>query len=197
MIEVEKKFSLTEDQLKKIEKLAKFVSKKTFTDVYFDDANYSLTKKDWWLRQRDDKFELKIPIGLSAERRKLNVYDEITETNKIAEKIGVQKNKTDFILELKKNNLLPFCKLTTTRTKYTLDGFIIDIDEMDFGYSLCEIEKIAESESEIEKVTEEIFEFAKFLGLEIKSVPGKGKEYLWRNNRTHYDALVASGTFHK
>jgi thiamine-triphosphatase len=197
MIEIEKKFSLTEEQLKKIGKLAKFISKKSFTDIYFDDENYSLTKKDWWLRKRDGKFELKIPIGLSTERNKLNIYEEIITIQEIADKVCIQETNSNFTTELEKNNLHPFCKLTTLRTKYSLDGFTIDIDDMDFGFSLCEIEKIAESESEIEKITAEIMEFAKSLGLEIKPVPGKVVEYLWRNNRAHYDALVASGTFHK
>lgn len=91
MIEIEKKFALTKSQLKKIEKMAEFVSKKSFTDIYFDDENYSLTKKDWWLRRRDNNLELKIPIGSSTERKALNVYDEITEIGDIAVKIGVKK----------------------------------------------------------------------------------------------------------
>lgn len=68
---------------------------------------------------------------------------------------------------------------------------------MDYGYSICEIEKMAENENEIDKITTEIMEFSHSLGLEIKRVRGKVKEYIWRNNRAHYDALVASGTFHK
>jgi thiamine-triphosphatase len=196
MIEIEKKFSLTEDQLKKIEKLAKFVSKKSFTDIYFDDENYSLTKKDWWLRRRDANFELKIPIGM-FNKRILNVYNELTEIEEIAKKIGIREDNLNFISELEKNNFIPFCQIITTRKKYTLDGFTIDIDEMDYGYSICEIEKMAEKESNVDKITAEILEFSHSLGLEIKQVKGKVKEYLWRNNRAHYDALVASGTFHK
>ena len=45
---------------------------------------------------------------------------------------------------------------------------------VDFGI------RMVENESEVEKATEDIFELARSLGLEIKRVRGKGMEYFYR-----------------
>jgi hypothetical protein len=49
ILEYCKAYSLSEKQLK-------------FTDTYYDDKLYSLTTKDMWLRERNNNWELKVPI---------------------------------------------------------------------------------------------------------------------------------------
>ena len=193
MIEVEKKFKLDNNQLARIEKLAKFVSKKTFTDSYFDDEKYSLTSRDVWLRKRGNDFEMKIP-GISARAgERVNVYVEIYGPKKISQKLKLKKNYPGFVSNLQKNGYLQFCKIRTTRKKYSCGDFIIDIDEMDFGYSLCEIERVAKNKKEIGRIGKEIINFGKKLGLKIDwTLRGKVLEYLWRYDKKHYNKLKES-----
>ena len=76
------------------------------------------------------------------------------------------------------------------RKKYSYKGFNIDIDKMNFGYDICEIEKLANSRKSIKKIGEEIINLGRGLGLTIKwGVRGKVLEYLWRYDRKHYNKL--------
>jgi len=193
MIEVEKKFKLNKKQLARIEKLAKFVSKKTFTDIYFDDEKFSLTSRDVWLRKRGKKFELKVP-GISARAaRRVNVYVEIYGQKKISRELKLKNSYSWFVSNLRESGYCQFCRIKTTRKKYAYGDFIIDIDEMDFGYSLCEIEKIAKSKKEVGRTGKEIISAGKKLGLKIDwSLRGKVLEYLWRYDKKHYNKLKES-----
>ena len=63
MIEVEKKFVLTTDNLAKLTTGAKFLGEKSFTDNYYDTKDYLLALKDHWFRNRDGRWELKVPFN--------------------------------------------------------------------------------------------------------------------------------------
>lgn len=76
MIEVEKKFILNDKEKERLFKDAEFISEKIFTDIYYDNENFDLTSKDKWLRLRQDKFELKIPVHEGIERI-ADQYDEL------------------------------------------------------------------------------------------------------------------------
>ncbi|MEK7598804.1 MAG: CYTH domain-containing protein [Patescibacteria group bacterium] len=193
MIEVEKKFKLDKTQLARIEKLAKFVSKKTFTDIYFDDEKYSLTSRDIWLRKRGKIFELKMPIIYAAARNHVNVYREIINTEKIIQALKLKKHSRNFLLNLRKNGYRQFCQIETIRRKYAYENFIIDIDEMNFGYALCEIEKMVKNKKTVAVASRQIIKFGKKLGLKIEwSLRGKVLEYLWRYDKKHYNKLKES-----
>src|SRR2546421_324668 len=138
MIEVEKKFILTPEQEKSLIEGAEFLGEKQFTDIYYDDTGFSLTIKDVWLRERDGKYELKLPMNESLEKRVSDQYRELDVDSDIlayfeARDISVK----DFLVE---KGYIPFCKITTTRKKYKQEDFVIDLDVMDFGYTLAEIE---------------------------------------------------------
>ncbi len=190
MIEVEKKFAVTPEQIKKVETVARFVKKVIITDIYYDTFDYSLIKKDWWLRNRNGEFEIKVPPNNKPS--KINVYEEIINPDEIIERTGLKKLSTNFEENLKLNGFKVLVKLVTKRRKFKMQDFNIDIDEADCGYTLCEIEKIVENENEVEMATQEILEFAKSLNFEIKRVFGKGIEYLYRYNRPAYDAFQNS-----
>jgi adenylate cyclase class IV len=117
MIEVEKKFKLNKNQLARIEKLAKFVSRKTFTDIYFDDEKFSLTSRDVWLRKRGKTFELKIPLGFPGAGKRVNIYREIINEENIIRALKLKKYSSNFISNLKRNGYRDFCKIETIRKK--------------------------------------------------------------------------------
>jgi len=65
MIEVERKFAPPDlvQLARRVEELGgKRVSEASFTDVYFDTPDCALTRRDIWLRRRDDEWELKLPV---------------------------------------------------------------------------------------------------------------------------------------
>lgn len=184
MIEVEKKFSLTPDQMKRIESTAEFVKESTNTDIYYDTPDYELMKKNRWLRNRNGEFELK--IAPDEKSRENNVYEEITDLEEILKRLNISKLSEDFEENLKLNGFEVLVKFVTKRRKFKIKDFVIDMDEVDYGYTICEIEKMVENESEVEKATQEIFDLATSLGLEIKKIRGKGMEYFFRFNPEIY-----------
>ncbi len=189
MIEIEKKFILTEEQERNLIQGAIFVSEKTFTDTYYDTPDYVITAKDTWFRKRDDRFELKIPMNVSIEERVSDQYRELENEEDIALYLKLPIDKP-FLEALKEANLNPFVSIITTRRKYTKDGFGIDLDSVDFGYSIAEIESMTDDESKIDETTDKIIKYAKTYGLSEGTVYGKVIEYLRRNNPAHFQALI-------
>ena len=88
MIEVEKKFILTKKEKERLIKGAEFLNEKVFTDIYYDTNDFSLTSNDRWLRSRDGKFELKIPIHQGADRL-IDQYNELEDEQKIREALNL------------------------------------------------------------------------------------------------------------
>ena len=110
MIEVEKNFDLRPGDKERLINNAKLLYRKTFTDVYYDNKNYYLTGMDYWLRERNGKFEFKVPLntGLIKRRvtdqyRELETEDEIAHELKLNTKGGFGKC---LLCENKRGNLL-------------------------------------------------------------------------------------------
>ena len=190
MIEVEKKFILTTEQEKSLIEGADFLGEKKFTDIYYDDEDFSLTKKDLWLRNREGRFELKIPMNESIEKRISDQYRELESDEEILKYFNAEGTLSveDF---LAKKKYKPFCILKTVRKKYKKEEFNIDLDSTDFGYTLAEIEHMITDQSKIEETIDAIIEFAKRHNIiSTEYIRGKVTEYLRRNNPTHFQALI-------
>lgn len=189
MFEVEKGFILTKEQEKNLIKNAEFLGEKKFTDIYYDDENYSLTTSDLWFRQRDGKFELKVPMNKSIEERISDQYEELEEDADILKYFGADINKSfeDFLNE---KGYKPFCEITTIRKKYKKEGFNIDLDVVDFGYEIAEIELMTDDKSEMDKATQSIIQFAEKHNITKEEEWGKVIEYVRRNNPKHFQALI-------
>jgi len=194
MIEVEKKFILSEEDRKRLTKGAQFLGERVFTDVYFDTQSFSLTKKEEWLRSREGKFELKISLGERIDGS-VDRYDEIEDEEKIREFINLAPSG-NFSDALKKAGYSPFCFCKTARRKYKKNSFILDLDVVDFqdfSYNIAEIELMVKDKIEIEKAIEKIMLFAKEQDLAITPVRGKVIEYLKQKRPEHYQSLVKAG----
>ena len=193
MIEVERKFLLEDKDEAPLIQGAKFLSDKTFTDTYYDTKDYRLTTQDWWLRERDGKWELKVAMRKRGGRGEqfVDQYDELDDEKEILQKLGLPPG--DIRESLSKNGYESFCTITTTRRKYQRDDFVIDFDLVNYGYNIVEIEAQVENKEQIPAATEKILSFAKQYGLKTGYVRGKVIEYLRRKNLKHYQALVDSG----
>src|SRR3989344_240507 len=194
MIEVEKKFILNEQDKERLTKDARFLNERVFTDIYYDTDFFSLTANDKWLRSREGRFELKLPLHEGADRL-ADQYDELEDEQKIREALNLPSsgNLAD---DLAKAGYSPFCTCKTTRRKYKKEPFIIDLDVVDFQdftYNIGEIELMVNEKSEIESAIEKIMNFAKAQNLTIAPVRGKIIEYLKRTKPNHYQALVQAG----
>ncbi len=102
--------------------------------------------------------------------------------------------KSDLLELLVNNGYDSFCKLETTRKKYQYQDLTIDLDSTDFGYQIGEIEIVVHSKEDIATAEAKIHQFARDLGLNIRSgVPGKVLTYLQQFRADHYQALRVSG----
>ena len=190
MIEVEKKFILTPEQEKSLIEGAEFLGEKQFTDIYYDDKDFSLTTKDIWFRQRDGRFELKLPMNVSLEERVSDQYKEIEDEKEIKKYFNFNNDASLSDL-LKEREYESFCIMTTIRKKYKKEDFGIDMDIVDFGYAIAEIEYMAQDNSNLQQATDKIIEFAKKHNLTFDELTrGKGSEYIRRNNPKHFQALI-------
>lgn len=194
MIEVEKKFRLEDGQEEALIEGAEFVHEARFRDVYFDTEAYELTTQDMWLRKRDERFELKVGAYVDG-RRLADQFEEIEDEAAIAKRIGLRE---DLPLEdaMRERGLEPFCDFTTTRRKYRIGEFVIDLDTVvfdTFTYRIGEIELMVNSLSEVESAVERILAFAKSHHLTIDPVRGKVFEYLRRSKPEHFEALAQIG----
>ncbi|CAG8439520.1 1332_t:CDS:2 [Ambispora leptoticha] len=176
--EIERKFKFDPQKLAQLETnngpnkfdSLKFLSRKSFTDIYYDnqDSNYPLTSQDIWLRQRDNKWECKTPMNLTNS---MDSYHELETANEISDflKRTLLPNKNiianatlspEFLFTT--YNLTPFCKIHTTRDRYLInEEFTMDLDKADFGHYVGEIELIVESKDEVNEAEKKIALFMK------------------------------------
>jgi adenylate cyclase class IV len=191
MIEIEKKFLLSEDDEARLIEGAEFLGEETFSDTYYDTKDYGLSTRDKWLRSRSGVFHLKISAR-KATKRQISEYHELETDDDIRRELGIRKEKS-LKEDLLSNGFVPFASFTTTRKKYKRGDFTIDLDIADFGYQVDEIELVVPDESKRNDAVEKIFSFARSLGLPIVPVSGKVIEYIHRKNLEHYNTLVQSG----
>lgn len=192
MIEVEKKFHLSDQDKARLLQGAQFIDEETLTDKYYDTADYALTTNDQWLRARNGKFELKISLNKDIAWA-ADQYDELEDEQEIRKAINLPAKKS-FLEDLPASGYSVFCTCTTTRTKYKKGDFTIDLDEVsyqgDFTYSLAEVELMVNEPSEMESAAERIIEFAKQHQIKIEPVGGKVHFYIKNRMPEHFKKLV-------
>ena len=189
MIEIEKKFKLTSREIEHLAAGGTLLGEKQITDTYYDNSTYDLTRSDMWLRRRNGQFELKLPLG--GKKSSVYTYDELEDEDSIrkALKLSADQSLAD---TLESAGYVPFCTCQTTRTKYKIGEFGLDVDVADFGdftYELAEIELMAEDGEGAPEAERKILEFAKNHNLSTGEIRGKIIEYLARRNPKHFEAL--------
>ena len=171
MIEVEKKCLATKEFLNFLKNNAKKLEEYVLEDVCLDFEDLRLIKNDIWLRCRNGKYELKIPM--SFNNNKSDVYEEIEDEEKILAKLNL-KNFDD----LKELSMLITCRQT-----FKIDDFHIDLDEItapgtDFLYNMMEIELMVEFPEQYEEAQQKILRFMREHSLKNELVNGKWIEYV-------------------
>lgn len=192
MIEVEKNFALSAGDKARIIIGAKLLAKKTFTDVYYDSPDYALTGKDFWLRTREGRFELKVPQNVGhIKDRTTDQYEELETDAEIAQALTLSSD-IPLTEVLRAKNITSFATITTTREQYQKDDFHLDFDEMDFGFTTFEVELMVKTLEDIPVAEKRIVEFGATHHLNSQSA-GKVIEYLRRFSPAHLAFLQSRG----
>jgi len=188
MIEVEKKFKPTEEQLGRLIDGADPLGVTINHDIYYDYDDLRFFKENMRLRNRNGIFELK--IGKSGA-----VSEEIEDVKEIERVLNITGGLENYI----KEKLIAIMDYTTERQKYLKEGFNIDVDKTSFGYNICEVELTLDEkegekvpEKEIEEAENKILNFALKHDLEVTQLNGKGKEYLRTMKPELYEIIQAS-----
>jgi len=170
MIEVEKKFIPTAENLKTLLIDAEFLGEVTNHDIYYDYADYRFLKGNIALRNRNGNFELKIQSDSG-------IHEEIEDKKEIESYFNVT-DLEKFIDE----NLKIAMNFKVHRKKYKKEDFNLDIDKTDFGYKVGEIELMVDKEEDVKNAEDKIKEFASRNNLELGKGLSKKKAYLKKFN---------------
>ncbi|MEK7648701.1 MAG: CYTH domain-containing protein [Patescibacteria group bacterium] len=195
MIEVEKKFLLSDEERERLLEGAELESERTFTDTYYDTSDYALTTKDTWFRFRDGKCELKVPRKMDDyDERAIDQYDELLTEQEIRQYLSLPAHKT-FKEDLEYSGYRSIGTITTHRKAWRKEGFGIDIDYTDTGYSVGEIELLVEDSEGLEEASRKIVVFAQKHQLTLTPVRGKFAEHIRVHNPEHFQLLIDVGVF--
>lgn len=168
MIEVEKKFKPTKEQLDSLLLDAEFLKEVTLHDVYYDYPDYRMFKKEIRLRKRNDSFELKI-----GDDEVEGTAEEVEDEKEIQKYFQIDKPLDTFV----QDDLIEIINYSTNRKKYKKGDFIIDLDRLDFGYECVEIELQVENDSQVKHAHERIIELVKKYDFDLSPVTPKRESY--------------------
>jgi hypothetical protein len=125
--EIEKKFAVTDAIVQLCNEKAQNRKSIQLCDTYYDNRDYELTTKDMWLRERNNKWELKAPASLTQSLAK-NGIDHYTEYTSLEDILSCIQQHTSFknIVSLKELNqkslcscsFFPFGRISSDRTRY-------------------------------------------------------------------------------
>ncbi|MCH2188585.1 CYTH domain-containing protein [Candidatus Gracilibacteria bacterium] len=183
-IEIEKKYDITEHDLKIIEQSCDFISEKEIIDEYFDTDEYILFKNYYHLRKRNDNYELKIETtDRSTGIDRSQEYETLEEINEQLKKFHI--NITHTIGQI---------TIRTIRKKYSYEykGYtvIFDIDDFELG-SRYEIEILVKDDENVDgnKIIEDL---RNHLGLTapLFTQPGKAVCAAKKQNPAAYKVLL-------
>lgn len=190
MIEIEKKFKFTSNQEKLLTQEGDLIHEKVIFDRYYDNKNYDLTRQNYWLRQRDNLFELKVPVNFHKEIF-FDTFLELTDEDEIKRKLGFQFDTCSLEEILIKNEYKSYFAAETNRKSYTINEFRLDLDIVEFDtfkYRIGEIELLLNNKDKNQSslAIHKIVQFAKDRGLVLEKVRGKVLEYLFREKPDQY-----------
>lgn len=183
MIEVEKGFQVTEEELGNLLKDAEFSGDKTNHDIYYDFPDYHFFNNGIKLRNRNGSFELKIKLPNGSS-------NEIEDEEEVKKYLNTELPIQGFVDE----NMVVFSDYINKRKKYKKDEFIIDVEGLDFVEKVLkgkviEIELMVNNENEVSLAIEKILNFAKEHGIMHKKIPAKREIYLMVYNPDLYKKL--------
>ncbi|OGH67677.1 MAG: hypothetical protein A3C15_02625 [Candidatus Magasanikbacteria bacterium RIFCSPHIGHO2_02_FULL_50_9b] len=196
MIEVEKKFRPSPDELARLLTGAELISRKENNDVFFDTLDFQLSKKWSWLRDRNGSMELKVAVHMPQDGALCQSFTEYEDDALIRAQIGLPASDVPLRNQLIAAGYQPFAELHTERTQYRDGIFHIDVDHTtahNFVYDVVEIEIMVDENGDIHAAERDIMAFAESRGLKTGHVNGKVLEYIEQKNPAQFQVLVETG----
>lgn len=191
MIEVERKFELTDAAEETVKRHGRFLGEKTMEDVYYDYPSIVITSQDKWLRKRNGGFDLKISAVDTNKGKTIHHYHEIEDLNEICRGLGIPlAGETPFEKHLQNLGIIPYAHLTTVRRSYDLDGVHIDCDWTDDVFTVMEAEIVVPTDADMPAAEEKIASILAQYGIDAK--PKKGGKLISyiRNNRPDVEKIL-------
>jgi len=111
--------------------------------------------------------------------------------------LDIKADTGDMAKDLAAQGIKPFIACQTTRRKYKVGEFLLDMDLVAYDegstYTLAEIEAMVENQSDVAGAIERIHALAQTHGCTIEPIRGKVVQYLMNHKRDHFEALVKAG----
>ena len=207
-IEVERKFEATDAAAlpSRVAALGgTLAGEVSFTDAYWDNAGCTLTRRDTWLRQREGKWEIKIPLGDPGDRSgasggERTVFREVEGEAAVRTALeslldgGALDGAGDLEATLRAAAFAPFVTFGTKRSKFRVGECAIDADVASFGHSVVEVEVMCESEAAVPEAESAIARVAGELQLvPLQNTGGKLETCIRREAPAVLAALVEEG----
>lgn len=217
-VEVEAKFAYSTQDVERIAAVSQLLSVKQFTDHYYDCVTgFPLTTNDIWLRQRNEKWELKMPLLSVSQQLQTPTASSVSHYKEhddpaliisILRSCGALssqalpfqppvQNGEDLRQALASHNVFQFCALTTTRTSYRYkDVLRIDLDvTTPSEYRVGELElMVGDDPDEIKKALSTIETLGQDLQLTLcPTMRGKVLQFIFQQRPEHWRCLEKSG----
>lgn len=153
-IEVEQKFQVTDDYRSRLEDAgASMVRPPTLMkDVYWDTEDLILLSRDWWLRQRDGVWELKVSV--SPTNMDSSHSDGLTTYREVTGEQAVRDTLTHGGVNSELEQLVVMARVACTRENWRLGRLGLVVDRMEDGYIVGELEVMCNLEARDEAVRE-------------------------------------------
>lgn len=149
LVEVEAKLFLNARQRERLTGQLQPIGRKHIRDTYYDTVDYALTRRDWWLRQRGEAWELKVPWrSMESAKPAVHTYEEVEELEGIRTRLAELGTWSDsspgneFAEHLAANGVVGFARICTERVSLQADGAVaaalgvrsicVDLDTVDF-----------------------------------------------------------------
>jgi adenylate cyclase class IV len=209
-LEVEKKFRWNATDTSFLG-TAQLLKDERFTDVYWDTPHHVLTCNDCWLRQRGNRYELKVPlVHVNSTVVGVDVYREhhgfdaviaALDTLKLTTRAGGFSSLTEMDV-LHSYGLNAFLTIVTHRRSYitTFKGATlqVDLDNADGSYCIGEVEMIVANEGDVDQCKRLLCEYVDTNNLDTtKPLFGKVLQRIKDQGGNHYRRLVESGIVHR
>ena len=149
-LEVEQKFRASNIDFTLLKKWVSkfqgtFKGETEFVDTYYDTQDLDLTLQDIWLRQREQEWQLKLPVAGAVNRKtsapSAALYNEVEGTGAVLAALQKLRGQCHARVEFGSNiaqiyGMEPICSLRSRRKKFKLlhkdREFHIDLDEATF-----------------------------------------------------------------
>ena len=187
MIEVERKIAADATlKSRMISQGWKQVSCVRLVDSYYDTKDCRLCFEDVWLRYRStnrrESWELKVGPGIASQKHSAASYREITNQRDICdtlkEFITEAEGKSSVSQLVSQNVIKSLVRIASTRTSFRVKshpGITIDIDQIDCGPLIAEVETFAKTEEDVSEARERVYACCRELDIPDTAPPAPGK----------------------